>query len=219
MTKAIVLLSGGIDSTVVLALALEQKRSCYALSFDYGQRHRVELQRAQKIAAYYQVPHHIIKMDPQALKNSSLVSLDQMPTHRSKKQMSEEGIPNTYVPARNTLFLAYALSQCEQLNAQEIHFGPHRADASCYPDCRPAYLNAFQQLMQLATKQTTEGEFIRLVTPLLAWDKTEIIAQGLRLNAPLEWTISCYQPTQNEQPCQCCDACLLRAEGFLMNKR
>lgn len=214
MTKAVILLSGGIDSTVVLALAKSQGIDCFALSFNYGQRHIAELGRAKKIAAYYQVPHQVIFIDPHSFQGSSLTGTLQAPINRSFKQMQDEGIPNTYVPARNTLFLAYALGHCENLNADEIHFGPNKTDARGYPDCRPEYLQAFEKLMQLATKQAVSGQKLRLVTPLLNLGKDEIIHLGLKLKAPLDQTLSCYCPLPDETPCRQCDACLLRQKGF-----
>ena len=220
MTKAIILLSGGLDSTVILALALAQGKTCYAISFNYGQRHLIELEAAKKITTYYQVTHKIIHIDPSAFGMSSLVSNNnsnsshlKMPENRSPAEIEQQGIPNTYVPARNTLFLAYALGQCELEKAQEIHFGPNKMDYTGYADCRPAYLEVFQTLMNLATKQAIEGSPPRLVIPLLHWDKTEIIRQGLALKAPLNMTLSCYNP-QKSKPCEQCDACVLRRDGF-----
>jgi 7-cyano-7-deazaguanine synthase len=215
MKKAIVLLSGGIDSTVVLALALAQDRSCFAISFDYGQRHAVELEAAKKVTQFYNVPHRIIKIDKTIFNNSSLVNSNlESPRNRSLSAMQTEGIPNTYVPARNTLFLAFALSQCEMHQAQEIHFGANAADYMGYPDCRPAYLQAFQSLMNAATKQAVEGEPPKLITPLIHWNKAQIIRKGLELHAPLEDTFSCYNPINHISPCNECDACLLRQDGF-----
>lgn len=214
MTKAIILFSGGLDSTVILALALAQKRQCYALSFDYGQRHRQELKCAQTIAAHYGVSHQIIFIDPMAFGQSSLVSDLEAPHSRTLEQIAHQGIPNTYVPARNTLFLAYALGQCELHQANEIYFGSNCLDALCYPDCQPAYLDAFQHIMWLATKQAVEGQAPQLLTPLLHWDKSQIVQQGRELGAPLELTWSCYCPSDQGRPCHTCDACILRAEGF-----
>ncbi|MBA3721163.1 MAG: 7-cyano-7-deazaguanine synthase QueC [Parachlamydiaceae bacterium] len=214
MTKAIVLLSGGIDSTVVLALALSHGKNCYALSFNYGQKHIVELEAAKEIAKYYKVPHHIINIDPKAFGKSSLVSNIESPKERSLEEMITKGIPNTYVPARNTLFLAFALGQCELHEAQEIHFGSNLMDYACYPDCRPTYMQAYQSLMNLATKQAVEGNPPSLITPLIYFDKKSIIKKGLSLGAPLELTISCYNPIDRHTPCNQCDACILRNMGF-----
>jgi 7-cyano-7-deazaguanine synthase len=215
--KAIILLSGGLDSTVILALALASQRQCYAISFDYQQRHHFELSCAQRITAHYDIPHCIIPIDPKAFGNSALLNSTEIPSHRTIADINQNGIPNTYVPARNTLFLAYALSQCEFHNAHEIHFGPNRADQHCYPDCRHAYIKAFQELILHATQQSIEKEAPTLVTPLLLLDKKEIIHLGMILKAPLELTSSCYCPAADGTPCQICDACILRAEGFRQN--
>lgn len=215
MTKAIILLSGGLDSTVILAMAIAQKRQCYTLSFDYHQKHRYELKCAEAIAKHYDIPHQMISIDPFIFSPSSLVSSLKAPSLRNVNEMANQGIPNTYVPARNTLFLSYALGFCELHQAQEIYFGANSLDAPCYPDCHPAYLQAFQQIMHLATKQAVEsGVGPKLVTPLLYWDKSQIIQQGLALGAPLELTLSCYRPLEKGIHCQTCDACILRQEGF-----
>jgi 7-cyano-7-deazaguanine synthase len=179
--KAIILLSGGLDSTVVLAMALNEGLNCYALSFDYGQRHIVELQAAKTIALHYNVPHLIIKIDSAAFGQSSLVSSLAMPQNQTIQEIAEQGIPNTYVPARNTLFLAYALAQAELHDAQEIHFGANQLDGANYPDCHPTYFHAFQCLIDVATKQSIEKSAPRLITPLIRWGKAKIIQQGLTL--------------------------------------
>lgn len=212
--KAIVLLSGGLDSAVVLALALKNGRTCQTLSFDYGQRHLLELQSAQAIANYYGVSHKIIKIDPNSFENSALVSAKQIPKNRSLEEMNAGAIPNTYVPARNTLFLAYALAQAEMLEAQEIHIGANAMDCYAYPDCRPEFMAAFQSLMNVATQQAISGNPPLLIAPLTDWNKTEIIQHGIALKIPLHLTWSCYDPTLAAKPCQQCDACLLRQNGF-----
>ena len=215
MKKAIIIFSGGLDSTgVVLAMALANGRNCHALSFDYGQKHLIELKAAKKIADFYQISHQIIRLDPSAFSASSLVSDLKVPQGRSSTQMIQEGIPSTYVPARNTLFLAYALCQCELRQADEIHFGPNKLDSPCYPDCHPSYLSAFQKVIDLATKQAVEGSPPQLIIPLLNLTKKEIVREGMLLNAPLEFTWSCYSPTAEKHPCLQCDACILRLEGF-----
>lgn len=211
--RAIVLLSGGLDSTVLLAIALKQQRECYALSFDYGQRHRIELDSAKKIARHYGVDHRIIAIDPTVFAKSSLVSTAAVPKDRTPSQISSGSIPNTYVPARNTLFLAYALGQAEIQDAKEIYVGFNALDRLPYPDCRPEFVHAFQALIQVATKQSVEGEPPKIMTPLIDWDKCEIIRQGQALNAPLDLTFSCYDPCNN-QPCLRCDACVLRHAAF-----
>ncbi|MEC7839591.1 MAG: 7-cyano-7-deazaguanine synthase QueC [Chlamydiota bacterium] len=213
--KAIILMSGGIDSTVTLALALDKGYDCLALSFDYGQRHLIELTSARAICKHYDVPHHTIKIDPSAFGMSSLVEKDSpMPKERSLKEISEGGIPNTYVPARNTIFLSFALGQAEIFNADEIHFGMNAHDISAYPDCRPEYINAFQSLIDVATKQSLEKSPPKIVTPLTKMTKGDIITTGYRLAAPIELTHSCYNPTKNDLQCGVCDACALRKEGF-----
>jgi 7-cyano-7-deazaguanine synthase len=213
MTKAIVLLSGGIDSTVILALALNRGLECHALSFDYDQRHKRELESAKQIAEFYKVPQKIIKVDSTAFRISSLSAKMDLPTHRDLKQIESQGIPNTYVPARNTLFLAFALSHAELIDAREIHFGPNRMDYACYPDCRPTYVKAYQNLINLSTKQAIEGAPPQLITPLIELDKAEIIQEGIALNAPLELTWSCYSPKENE-PCHSCDACMIKQDAY-----
>lgn len=213
MKKAIILLSGGLDSTVVLAIALSKKISCHTVSFDYGQKHAIELEAAKKIAEFYGVPQTIIRIDPTVFSLSSLVSNAAVPQNRSLSEISADRRPSTYVPARNTIFLTYALALCEVHDAQEIHYGPNRLDLNGYMDCRPDYIQSFQNLMNLATKQAVEGKPPTLVTPLVMWDKKEIIEEGMRLKAPLELSWSCYSPI-NARPCQVCDACILRADGF-----
>jgi len=217
--KAIILMSGGIDSTVSLALALEKGLECIALSFDYGQRHWIELTSARAICKHYNVAHQIIKIDPKAFGMSSLVEIDSpMPKDRTIEEISGEGIPNTYVPARNTLFLSFALSQAEILNADEIHFGMNAHDINAYPDCRPEYVKAFQDLVNVATKQSLEKKPPQIITPLSAMTKAEIISEGYRLNTPIELTHSCYNPTNSNQQCGVCDACILRNDGFVKAK-
>ena len=208
--KSLILLSGGLDSTVALAIALADGRECYTLSFDYGQRHKVELESAKAIAAHYCVPNQIICIDPTPFSKSSLVNLTlKVPQNRSAHDIVVSQIPNTYVPGRNTLFLAYALSIAEALEAQEIVIGANAMDASPYPDCRPAYFTAFQGLANVATKQAVENSGPKIAAPLLFWDKAQIVKKGKALNAPLEMTFSCYSPSNNE-PCGGCDACVLR---------
>lgn len=201
--KAIILFSGGLDSTVMLALALANGRECHALSFDYGQRHRIELQAAQKIAAFYGVTHQIIRLDPAPFQKSRLTS--------------DNNYTSYYVPARNTLFLSYATAIAEAHEAEEIYFGANAIDFQLYPDCRPAYIDAFQQVLNLATKQAVTGPPPRLIAPLIAMDKKNIVKKGMALEAPLEMTWSCYTPLPRKKPCKVCNACLLRQEAFKEN--
>jgi 7-cyano-7-deazaguanine synthase len=211
MNKAIILLSGGVDSTVILARALSQGLACHTLSFHYGQRNLIELDAAEKIAAYYGVRNQVIHIDPLAFGKSSLVETTlKAPQSRSLDEISKSGIPNTYVPARNTLFLSYALAICEIHDAHEIHYGANALDNSGYPDCRPQYVQAFQQMVNYATQQSVEKTPPQIVTPLIAMTKQEIFALALALKAPLELTWSCYQPTTAQEPCGVCDACILR---------
>lgn len=212
--KAVILLSGGLDSCVILAMALEKGRECHAISFDYGQRHKIELESAKAITKYYQVSHRIIQIDPTTFSNSALVSGSSIPKNRTSQEIAKGGIPNTYVPARNTLFLAYALGQAEILEAQEIYAGPNALDSLPYPDCRPQFIESFQALINVATKQAIEGNPPRLLTPLIDWDKAKIIKHGLMIHAPLELTMSCYDPSPQGKICSVCDACILREEGF-----
>lgn len=209
----VVLLSGGLDSSVVLAHALAKGRDCYALSFNYSQRHQVELQSAQTIAEHYSIPHHTISISPETFQQSSLVSKLTLPKNRNLEDISKGGIPNTYVPARNTLFLAYATSYAELIGAKEIYIGVNAMDKYGYPDCRPKYLAAFQSLLNLATQQAIKGNPPCLVTPLVTWDKTAIIEEGKKLNAPMHLSFSCYDPHE-KMHCGQCDACYLRHSGF-----
>lgn len=212
--KAIVLLSGGLDSTVALALAKENGRECLALSFNYGQRHLVELEYAKKIANHYQTAHKIIVIDKSSFDHSSLVTSVDVPKNRSEKEISESGVPNTYVPARNTLFLAYAAAQAEIFGASEIYAGPNFLDRKPYPDCRPEFYNAFQQVLNLATKQAIDGNAPQLITPLIDLAKNEIVAEAKRLQVPIESTFSCYDPSTKGIPCTACDACTLRFQAL-----
>lgn len=208
--KAIILLSGGIDSTVALALALEKGRECYTLTFDYGQRHQIEIESASQVSAHYQIPHRVITVDSFAFQTSALVSEISILKDRTKEEIALAGIPNTYVPARNTVFMSYALGLAEVLGAKEIHIGSNALDYGPYPDCRPEYFAALTKLYALATKQSVDGNPPVPVTPLLYWDKAEIVKQGKRLNAPLHLTFSCYDPTPRGQHCYRCDSCRLR---------
>lgn len=214
MVRAIVLLSGGLDSAVVLGMALEKNRECLALSFDYGQRHRIELEHAKKLADYYKVKHKVIKIDRSVFACSALVGDLEVPKDREVDQIDQLGVPTTYVPGRNTLFLSYAASQAEIFGAHEIYVGPNLLDRIPYPDCRPEFYLAFQQVLNLATKQAIEGHPPRLLTPLIDMDKKAIVSMGRRLGVPLESTFSCYDPAGDGAPCGRCDACKIRALAF-----
>jgi 7-cyano-7-deazaguanine synthase len=208
--KAIVLFSGGVDSTVVLALALQQKKICHALSFDYGQRHKVELRAAQRIVEHYKVKHHLITIDPKAFAKSCLIESTPVPKYANVQDAKKAEITSTYVPGRNTLFLAYALSLAESLQADEIHFGANALDFAGYVDCRPAYFEAFQALTNLAIAIHPP----KIVTPLIAMNKQEIVQTGKNLNCPLELTHSCYDPSFDGTSCQSCLACRIREDAF-----
>jgi 7-cyano-7-deazaguanine synthase len=208
--KAIVLLSGGLDSITVLALAKQQGYSCYALSFDYGQRHNAELVAAAQIAFDYQVEDHkIIKLGLGSIGGSALTD-----DNIAVPVNPQLGIPVTYVPARNTIFLSFALGWAEVLNLQDIFIGVNAVDYSGYPDCRPEFISAFQQLANLATKAGVEGEHFTIHTPLIALSKTEIIKQGALLGVNYNQTVSCYSADAQGLACGVCDACRIRKSGF-----
>ena len=208
--KAIILLSGGLDSITVLALAKQQGYQCYALSFDYGQRHNAELIAASQIAAHYQVKDHkIIKLGLGAIGGSALTD-----EHIAVPNTPQEGIPVTYVPARNTIFLSFALGWAEVVEAHDIFIGVNAVDYSGYPDCRPEFISAFQHLANLATKAGVEGESVKIHTPLIDLSKAEIIKQGQALNVDYRMTVSCYSADSDGHACAVCDACRLRKTGF-----
>lgn len=216
--KAVVLLSGGLDSATVLALALEAGFSVHAISFRYGQRHQAELDRARGLAARSQVAAHvIIDINLAQFGGSALTSDIPVPKHETVDEVGSD-IPVTYVPARNTVFLSLALAYAESLGAEDIFIGVNALDYSGYPDCRPEFIEAFARLANLATKLGVEGESrLKIHTPLIDLTKGEIIATGLRLGVDYAQTISCYDPNADQQPCQHCDACLLRMRGFEQN--
>lgn len=206
--RSLILFSGGLDSTVMLALALSQKKICLPISFEYGQTHKIELQAAKKIATFYQLPHQIIHL-PHILEGHSALTEGHLKNFQKKM--------SNYVPARNTIFLAYATSLAEIWEADEIHFGCNAADLSNYPDCRPTYVEAFQQVLQFATQRACEGFIPKITTPLKNLDKKEIVKLGKALKVPLSYTWSCYFP-QGEFPCGSCEACCLRNIAFSQEK-
>ena len=209
--KAVVLVSGGLDSATTLALAMHQGYTCYALSFNYGQRHATELKAAQKIAALCEVKEHkTISFDLSAIGGSALTDM-KIEIPRSLTQ----GIPVTYVPARNTIFLSFALGWAEVLEAEAIFIGVNAIDYSGYPDCRPEYIEAFQTMANLATKMSVQGNLIKIYTPLIHLTKAEIIKQGTALGIDFSLTISCYQADEQGRACAKCDSCRLRKQGFL----
>jgi 7-cyano-7-deazaguanine synthase len=218
MTKAVVLLSGGLDSTTTLAMAREQKREVHALSFAYGQRHSVELDAAKAVAEHYAVPQKIANIDLRLFGGSALTDDIDVPKHRSEDQMSE-GIPVTYVPARNTIFLSFAIAWAEVLDAREIWIGVNALDYSGYPDCRPEYIEAFQSMANLATKAGVEASAegrtnLVIKTPIIHQTKAEIIARGLELGVDYGMTVSCYDAVEGGLACGACDSCALRKKGF-----
>jgi 7-cyano-7-deazaguanine synthase len=209
--KAVILLSGGLDSATVLAMAKQQDYDCYALSFNYGQRHSIELIAAQRIAAHFGVcDHKVIQLNLDCIGGSALTDANiAVPITGLTSE-----IPVTYVPARNTVFLALALGWAEVLEARDIFIGVNAMDYSGYPDCRPAFIAQFEQLANVATKASAMGETFHIHAPLLHWHKHEIIQHGLQLGVDYALTVSCYQPTEQGHACGQCDACRLRQQGF-----
>jgi 7-cyano-7-deazaguanine synthase len=213
MQRAVVLLSGGLDSATTLAIARSQGFSVHALTFRYGQRHEVEVAAAARIAAALSATHHVVSIDLRAFGGSALTADLAVPKGRTAEGMAA-GIPVTYVPARNTIFLAYALALCEALPAQDLFLGINAVDYSGYPDCRPEYLAAFQRLAGLATKAAVEGRPVTLHAPLLHLTKAQIIRRGIELGVDYALTRSCYDPAPDGAACGACDACQLRLRGF-----
>jgi len=209
-----VLLSGGLDSATVLAIAKQRGYACHALSFDYGQRHRIEITAAQRVAHHLGVAsHRWVTIDLGAFGGSALTDDTAVPKDRDDHAMASE-IPVTYVPARNTIFLSYALALAEVLETGEIFIGVNAIDYSGYPDCRPQFIDAFAHMASFATKAGVEGQRYKIHTPLIDWPKTRIIEAGLELGVDYGLTHSCYDPDDTGQPCGHCDACLLRARAF-----
>jgi len=214
MKKAVVLLSGGLDSVTCLAIAQSQGFAVHALSVDYGQRHRIELERAALIAQRYGLPHRTVTLDLRAIGGSALTADVDVPKDRSVDEMGH-GIPVTYVPARNTILLGLALGYAETIGAFDLFIGANVLDYSGYPDCRPAFLDAFAHLANLATKAGVEGAGrFQVHAPLLSLTKAEIIRTGMKLGVDYAQTISCYDPDQLGRSCGKCDSCQLRQKGF-----
>lgn len=216
--NGVVLLSGGLDSTTVLAIAKTQGFKVHALSFDYGQRHRWELDCADRVARTLGVvQHRVARIDLRVFGGSALTDEISVPKGRHLGEMSQE-IPVTYVPARNTIFLSFALAWAEVLGCSDIFIGVNALDYSGYPDCRPEFIEAFEKMANLATKAAIEGrQSLRIHTPLIALSKAEIIRQGLLLGVDYSLTSSCYDPSPTGEPCGQCDSCLLRQKGFREN--
>ena len=215
MPKAVCLLSGGLDSATCLALARRDGFDCYALSFDYGQRHHVELEAARRVAnALGATAHRVAKIDLRVFGHSALTDDIAVPKGRDESSMSE-GIPITYVPARNTIFLSFALAWAEVLESSDIFIGVNALDYSGYPDCRPEFIEAFERMSNLATKTGVEGvTHMRIHTPLISLSKAEIVRLGAEAGVPFGMTHSCYDPDAAGHPCGACNSCLLRAKGF-----
>src|SRR5512139_799980 len=213
--KAIVLSSGGLDSTTAMAIAKSEGYEIYSLSFRYGQRHALELEAAQRVAeALGARKHMVIDLDLRKIGGSALTDQMDVPKARSDEEMTK-GIPVTYVPARNTIFLSFALAWAEVLEASDIFIGVNAIDYSGYPDCRPEFIEAFQKMANLATKAGVEGARLRIHAPLQHLSKAEIIRRGIELGVDYAQTVSCYQATAEGLACGRCDSCRLRREGFL----
>ena len=210
MKKAVILLSGGLDSATVLAIARHQNFACYALSLDYGQRHRAELVAAERVAqSLGAIEHRTVKLDLTMFGGSALTDADiAVPTSAST------GIPVTYVPARNTIMLSMALAWAEVLGSHDIFIGVNAVDYSGYPDCRPEFIEAFEKMANLATKAAIEGHVLHIHTPLIALSKASIVKWGMELGVDYSQTVSCYQADNHGHACGMCDSCRLRRQGF-----
>ena len=214
MKAAVVLLSGGIDSTTTLAIALAEGYQPYALSFDYGQRHQIETEAAKRVAKRSGAKkHRIAKIDLRVFGSSALTDDIPVPKQRLEKEIAK-GIPITYVPARNTIFLAYALAWAEVIPANHIFIGVNAIDYSGYPDCRPEFIEAFENVANLGTKAGLEGRRFQIHTPLIKLSKADIVRKGVELGVDFSLTHSCYDPTPEGHACGECDSCLLRLKGF-----
>jgi|SRR5215216_5361307 len=216
--KAVVLLSGGLDSTTTLAIAKSEGCNIYALTFRYGQRHELEIEAARRIANHFQVEQHVVaEIDLRVFGGSALTSDIAVPKDRALDQMGE-GIPITYVPARNTIFLSFALAWAEVLASSNIFIGVNALDYSGYPDCRPEYIEAYQRMADLATRAGVGGQQkLKIHTPLIHLSKAQIIKKGLELGVDYSLTVTCYDPSSESEACGHCDACLLRLKGFAEN--
>ena len=209
--KAVILVSGGLDSSTVLAMAKQQGFDCYTLSFDYGQRHRSELFAAAKVSESMQVKaHKVVSLDLGTIGGSALTD-----TNIDVPEYETTGIPVTYVPARNTVFLSIALGWAEVLGANDIFVGVNAVDYSGYPDCRPDYINAFEQMANLATKAGVEGNKLTVHAPLIDMTKGQIIQAGIKIGVDYSVTVSCYQADEQGAACGVCDSCRLRKQGFI----
>jgi 7-cyano-7-deazaguanine synthase len=214
MKRAVVLLSGGIDSTTTLAIAIAEGYEAYALSFDYGQRHHIETEAARRVSdSLAAKQHRIAKIDLRVFGGSALTDEIDVPKQRSENDIAHD-IPITYVPARNTIFLAYALAWAEVTSANDIFIGVNAIDYSGYPDCRPEFIEAFESMANLGTKAGIEGRRFQIHAPLIKFSKAEIIRKAVELDVDLSLTHSCYDPSPEGLACAECDSCLLRLKGF-----
>ncbi|HEX8489927.1 MAG TPA: 7-cyano-7-deazaguanine synthase QueC [Chthoniobacterales bacterium] len=213
MKRAVVLVSGGLDSATALAISIRDGFEPYALSFDYGQRHSIEVHAAKRVAASLGArEHRFASIDLRVFGGSALTDSISVPKNREPAKTTD--IPATYVPARNTIFLSYALAWCEVLAAEDIFIGANAIDYSGYPDCRPAFIAAFEQLATVATKAGVEGTRFRIHAPLIALSKAEIIRKGAELGVDFSLTHSCYDPAEGGLACGACDSCRIRLAGF-----
>lgn len=213
MKRAICLLSGGIDSAVASAIARDHGYEIYALTFNYGQRHKREIEGAKKLAEFFNVKEHkIFRIDLNEIGNFTLTSNNKIPERRIEEIKNSDQIPETYVPARNTIMLSFALAYAEVKGADAIFIGANCIDYSNYPDCRPEFFDAFQKMADLATKRSVEGKRIEIKTPVIKMTKADIVRKGIKLGVPFEHTWSCYQG--KEKACGRCDSCVLRLNGF-----
>jgi 7-cyano-7-deazaguanine synthase len=213
-SKAVVLVSGGLDSATVLAIARDQQFDPHGLSFDYGQRHRCEVQAAAAVCQSNHVVNHVVyQLGTSIFSGSALTDDIPVPHKRSDTEIAD-GIPITYVPARNTIFLSVALGYAESIGASDLFIGVNAVDYSGYPDCRPEFIAAFETMANLATKAAVEGQTFRIHTPLISLTKAQIIAKGLQLGVDYGLTLSCYDPTPDGASCGECDSCQLRLKGF-----
>lgn len=220
MKKAVVLVSGGLDSSTVLAMLDKDGYEIYALSFNYSQSHLVEIAKIQSFITNYNVKvHKIINLDLSVFNNSALIDKTiQVPKYSNVSDLGDN-IPVTYVPARNTIFLSYALGYAEVIGALNIFIGAHMTDSANYPDCRPEYLKSFEAMANLATKLGVEGNKVNINAPLINMSKAEIVAKGIELGVDYSKTISCYDPTPAAESCGSCHACLVRLEAFKANRQ
>jgi 7-cyano-7-deazaguanine synthase len=213
--RAVVLASGGLDSTTTMAIARHEGYDIFALSFDYGQRHKLELEAAKTVADCFGAKKHLIlRLDLGTIGGSALTDDIPVPQGRGLNEIGSGGIPITYVPARNTIFLSYALAWAEVLDATDIFVGVNALDFSGYPDCRPEYIKAFEKMANLATKAGVEGKSVTIHTPIINMTKAQIIKKGVSLGVDYSMTHSCYDPAEDGRPCGRCDSCLLRKKGF-----